>query len=514
MSSSGVDTKAKSYKLYMYQNRATRDAMRSSQVKRAGELYLPMPNGFRNLEFTAPTSVIIGQNLGFSEVVDLTESPFYHSNPAYTAYLQRARFPELVFNTLTGLIGVATRKDMTVEIPKSLQYMVDDCTRDGKTIYELFVTILTEVLITGRCTLVLDINPDTNNFVIATYASEATINWRGEGDSTEFVVFEEAAEEPKKDNMFQTEEVLRHRVFRIGKEGEEFRYVDPPTGIVTVEDAAGVVVCDEYVDGEIVKSTIPMLQGEYFYKIPAISVGSLENTHEPNPSPLYGIAEIAYAIYRRDADLANAQYQTCNPTLVLSGCDGKVPVLFGSSVALVLESPEAKAYFPNTDTSALDHVKETINELREEAAQFGASLLGPTKRAVESTETVKTRQSAQSTTLVGIVNNIAEAMTKIFEMAAEIDGSTPETVSIIIPTDFAELSLSPQMLTALVSAWQNGVLSKLTLIELMIDAGLINHAEEAEDELTRIFAEGPENPVRTIQPDPTQQPPQPESDSQ
>lgn len=472
---SGVDTQSKAYKLCAYRNRAVRDALKSSTVKMAGELYLPMPNGFREWEGTFKKVIIVGK----SEVVDLTSSPFYHENPAYASYLQRARFPELVYNTLTGLIGVATRKDLFIELPRSLRYMINDCTRDGKTIHELFACVLSEVLLTGRCTLVLDVDPDTNNFVIALYPSESFINWRGEGRGTRLAVFQETIEIDSEKNMFEVESVTQHRVYRFGKEDET---LSPPP-----------VVVDEYVDGELKTSHIPMLQGEMFYDIPVFSIGSVENTHNPNPSPLYGIAEIAYSIYRKDADLSNAQYQTCNPTLVLSGCDNDVPVLFGSTMALVLESPEAKAYFPSTDTNALDHVKDSINELREEAAQFGATLLGPTKRAAESTETVKTRQSAQSATLVGIVNNIAETFIKLFEMAAEIDGSDSDDINIIIPTDFAEMSISPQMLTALVSAWQNGVMSKITLIEIMMNSGLIKHAEDAEDELSRIFTEAPQS---------------------
>lgn len=483
--SDSVNTKHRLYDRNRFIWRSVRDAIEGSgAVKRMNEIYLPMPAGFIEDTTSPIANAVIVSDQGYASRAEIEgfstdQLPYKHNNPAYMSYLQRARFPEITINTLRGLIGVASRKKLEIDLPSQIAYLEDNATKKGQTLEELFTYCLSETLAEGRITLVVDINPETNQVHLIPYVTESFINWNNDPSTgeTTFAIFEE--KDFKYNESFEEEEITVNIVYSWKLPTEN------------VNEEPMIIVRRFENDKLIGKEITPSLQGIFFEEIPIVTIGSIHNQNDPSPSPISGISEIAYSIYRKDADLSQSQYMTCNPMFVISGASSEngVPTSFGSTIALVLQNPDAKAFFTETDTSGLDHVKASIAELKEEASDYGATLLGPTKKAAESTETVKIRQGAQGATLVGVVNNVVQGLTDALEFAAQISGADPKSVVLDFPTDFAETSLSPQMLTALVNAWQMGGYSKESLIEKMIENGFAKG--EVEDELTRIFNEEP-----------------------
>ena len=85
------------YDMYRFIWRSVRDAIDGpSAVKRAHEIYLPMPTGM-SIETASPAITtksfggVVKNHFDYSPQA----LPWYHPNPAYMAYLQRARFPEI-----------------------------------------------------------------------------------------------------------------------------------------------------------------------------------------------------------------------------------------------------------------------------------------------------------------------------------------------------------------------------------------------------------------------------------
>lgn len=483
-SRTGAATRHDCYSKHEFTWRMIRDALAGSNaVKRANEIYLPMPQGF-NADSTSPdAAVIVGRTHHVDSYADYDpqQTPFWHSNPAYRAYLQRARFPGITLNILRGLIGVATRNDAEYNLPDSMAYLEVKATKKGRSLDEVFVFCLAEVLSQGRVELAVDIDATTNLAYLVPYKTEAFINWRENEvmGTLQLAVLEEEHSVPG-DTDFECKSVKVQAVYSYDTKPES------PT--------FGQIVLTKYMDDEAIGPPIvPGLQGTPFDKIPVVPIGSLHNSCEPNPAPLEAIADIAFAIYRKDADLSQAQYMTCNPMFTISGAgsDTAIPTQFGSTVALLLDNPNAKAYFPETDTSALDHVKTSIQDLFEESARYGATLIGAEKTSAESTDTVKLRQGAQGATLVGSVHNVLKGMNQALKMIARLNGMEVEDDMYSISTEFSELMLSPQMLTALITCWQNGLYSKESLIGVLLRSGYVNDMDEVADELARIFSEGP-----------------------
>ena len=488
MAQHDCETKHEGYLRRVYSRRSVRDAIDGSDsVKRAQEVYLPMPSGML-VDDTAPNVTrgagnmgSMTPNAGATKAADsnaayqLNNAPYYHSNPAYRSYLQRARFPEITSHALRGLVGTATRIPLDLKLPSKLQYLEENATIDGATLSQLFAELLSEVLQGGNVSLAVEIDAKTNKPYFVVYIAETSINWQVNSRSgdVELSVFETLENDQDSDNVFDTSETLN-------------------VCLAYQKKTSGEIIQTRFVDGKEHGEKEASLQGTKFKQIPVVYIGAVKNSPTPQTPPLLGISEIAYCIYRKDADLSQSEYMTCNPNFVLTGVESEtgVPMVFGSTVALILPNPDAKAFYPKTDTQGLDHVGKSIDRLFEEAMMLGASLSGPTKKGVESTETVNMRSNNQGATLVGMVKNVAEGLEDALLIAGELLNITEKP--IVTPSlEFAQKALSPEMLNALTTSWMANGLSKETLLRNFKEAGILNEDESIEVEMARIENEGP-----------------------
>lgn len=490
ISSDKPSTEHKLYSERKYERRVIRDCVAGpTKIKIGQDLYLPIPDGML-IDTTQQTR-------NFNKLNDSLKSnelPYNHSNKPYQAYLQRARFPEITGFTLRGLNGTATRKPIEVKnLSNRLSHLEEDATADGMSLQELFSYCVSEVLQGGNVALVVDIDPDENKVYFVPYDAESIINWRfQEGSTTELaMVALKTIEDSLGDNKFQVEEVPVVLVY-------DWDFEEGNKDTLKVKQTRYVNDNEPEDDAEV----FPSLQGNQFEKIPVSFIGAIENTPIPQTSPLSGVAEICISIYRKDADLSHAQYMTCNPNLVISGVDAQnpnlegdegegtkqsgIPNIVGSTVALILEDPQAKAYYTNTDTSALDHVEKSIENLKEEALMLGASLVGTAKKAAEKVETMKLRQSAQGATLIDVVRNVTKGINDALAIADQITGGSGS--EIYASTEFAERQLSPEMINALGNAVLREGISRKTFLMNMKDAGFL-FEQDIEDEIKQIIQE-------------------------
>lgn len=475
------------YEKKAYSRRLVRDSVEGSDaIKKRNSLYLPIPTGFLYTPRDAaekPTMSFNAHHTGVNDAdIDISAMPFYHPNPAYMGYLQRARFPDVTKHTLRGLVGTAAKKPLDVKVPSQIEYMIENATNDGLNVDELYAYCLAEVLQTGNMTLVVDVNPKLNQVYISTYCAETFINWREKNRENDLTLAVYNYKTEEIDGDFGSKEVDTYFVYALVEEKDaDGKVKSEEVTQMTFYDSSSTELKDSVV--------VPSLQGNYFPRIPVVPIGAIENSFEPQTAPLLGIAEIAIAIYQKDADLSNSEHMTCNPNLVIVGADAgsSAPVLVGAQTALIIPNPQGRADYTKTDTSGLDHVMGRITTLFEEAMLYGASLSGPAKKGVEASETVKERKNSQGATLIDVAKNVAKGIEEAFELAAEIHGASRDAVEINPNLEFAEEVLSAQMLQALNAVRITTGISLETFLKKMEKAGLI---EDWEEELKRLTDEG------------------------
>jgi hypothetical protein len=483
-----VSTKHPQYDASIYVWRLVRDFVAGqASVKRQNSLYLPIPAAMTAVKTPTDASTeqrehnrVIG---GFSpgstrsgqQRIDSSVPWYYPTNLAYQSYLRRARVPDMTSFALRALLGVSTRKRATVELPASIAYLEEKITPDGFDIYELFTFMISQILQTGRIGVLLDVNPD-NKFTFKLYSSDACINWKekvSDGDRRlSFVVLQEDGDKDI-DNIFS------HEV--------EAKY------FVLCTDAEGDYKVDEYSesggDNPInAEPVVPSILGKKLKKLPFIFAGSIDNTPDVDEAPLQGVADLAQHIYMKGADLANAEFMTCNPTLVMTGVEAdESPHATGSNVVISISNDSAKVFYTDTDTSGLDHVLNHINSLKDEASAFGATLMGSMKKSAESAEAKKLDQSIGGATLQSAVMSAGSAIETMLNLALEWSGSAE--VAVFEPsTEFANISLSSQEMAAMMNSYLQGTMSLETLVEQHRRAGLLPDGDSVEDEIARIQA--------------------------
>lgn len=469
--------------------RTVRDCIEgSSAVKRANTVYLPMPSGMSSMTTSYQVGRFNGNGgdmLAFDGRPDGQNDyfrlydPSHHVNPVYEAYKKRSRFPGVTSFLLRGLLGLATMRPNVYKLDPKMAINEDFLTRDGKTMETLYHWLLSQSIEVGRSLMLLDVDPNSNQLYIASYNTESIINWRTTNiDGVRvptMIVIEEWVQDPTSTEDFSHDVIPRHRVLKI-------------------QD--GIYQVDIYLNDVFQHTVIPELMGQQLTFIPGVVTGSSTLGLQPDVAPMLSVAEIAVQIYQKNADLSQAEFLTCNPTLHYTGVgEDETPGVVGSAVAVSLPNPEAQAFYPTTDTAALSHVRDHMTELYNEAMQFGMSMLN-TKKMAESAEALRLRQTATGATLSEIVDTAEAGMRMIFDMATIWSGGMPGKTKFDADKSFANVSMTAAERQALLQAWMGGAISWDSYADKMRADGSIPADITNAQELKRIEKNPP--PVKAV----------------
>ena len=270
----------------------------------------------------------------------------------------------------------------------------------------------------------------------------------------------------------------------------------------------GIYVAERYDDdGELEEQIVPSYRGRVLTELPTIILGALNNTIQPDPPPLAPVASTAIQIYMKNADLSQAEFLTCNPTLVITGVtDDLQQISTGPTVSFVISNPSAKVYYTETDTSALEFVHKHIDSLYEKAVVYGAQLLDSSKKSAETAETARLRQTAASATLRSVVTTVGHGFQQALKLMAEWMGLPQSKIDEIRFSPLTEFgsALTPQEQEQLVKSWMAGAISHQTVLSNFRKAGILGEGKTEEDEIAQLKSEF-SDPV--TQPNATQQVP-------
>jgi len=462
---SGVETRHPTYERMEYEWRQLRDTIQGmSAVKRSGDLYLPIPAAMIEAQRVAglPNDSGVEINTTFEDKSLKTRAPWSHPNIPYSAYLQRARFPDITSSSLRGLIGISTKKMPEIELPAQLEHLVEKATLDGLSLKDLFKKAIREVLSVGRFNILVDIDK-AGKIVLVPYSAESYINWKESSSSKLTLSVLEENSFGSIDDEFSQDAMMAHRVLRIDKDDKYETQV--------------------YLDGKASGKITPSFQGVELDRIPLSTMNAMNVGSDIGVNPMIGISDISISIYQKEADMAQSEFLTCSPMLVLIGVDpDDAPNVIGSSVSYALSSDTADAKYVEPNSNCLSHMTTRISNLMDEAGGYGAALLGADKKAAESTETMRMKQEAKGATLKGVVRNVESGIKRALMMAAEWVGANSEDVVFEANIEFSDLKLSAQEQAALLQSWMNRGISQDTYLYNLKAASIIPESRTIEEE--------------------------------
>ena len=94
-------------------------------------------------------------------------------------------------------------------------------------------------------------------------------------------------------------------------------------------------------------------------------------------------------------------------------------------------------------------------------AILGARMLEGQKKAAEATDTAKIHRAGESSMLASMAQSISISMQKALQVFSDWAGGSGEVI-FELNRDFFPANLDPGQLTALVTSWQYGAISKET----------------------------------------------------
>jgi hypothetical protein len=394
---------------------------------------------------------------------------------AYDPYLERAHFPLICPYALSGALGVVITKLPEFNVPKSLEYIKKEATKDGRSLQQLFIDTMIEVFKTARVPLLVDVVAEKNEFRFVQQNAEDLINWKSSFQNTVKSIVMAVLKQPSEatDNPFShdTEDIYKVLHLQDIIEDNELKTVY----YISVFGEEGA----QNISSEI----IPRYMGQTIDEIPLFMAGSINNSFDIQPIPLISVANCAIQIYRREADLANSEYLSCNPTLVVTGAVSgpDMPNVVGSSVMIVLPNEMARVGYTKTDTAALQHVNNKIKDLYEEAIRHGVAILDA-RKGVEAAEALRIRQATQSASIYSIYLSVLNAILNGLKLMAKWNGSNPDEVTADAPTSLTFGVPDATILKNLIEGFAvSGVIPISVVHRYLVASGLIEQTISVEE---------------------------------
>ena len=430
--------------------RLMRDATRGeTAVKAAGIEYLPMPAGF----LKTPDKGVA----------------------AYAAYKERAQFPEIVQPTSSGMVGIIHRTEAQITMPDAMQTLWEKATKDGLPLEAFHRRITTELLTTGRFSILVDALPESEGGsevpYLAGYKAEALINW---DDNQSFYVLDESG---------------------LVRDGFEWKQEDKARVLELSE--TGVYTQTLYKGTTPEEATMPVARGGApLREIPFVIMGTTDLSIDPDDPPLLGVARSAKTIYQLSADYRYQLFQTGQETLVVINADE--PKLVGAGVIISLkadggaDAPQPDAKYVSPSGSGISAHREAIKDEREVASQAGARLFASGGQGQESGEALRIRYAAETATLTSISQVSAQGLERALKFIAQMMGMPQGEIDKIVVKPnlrFVESTLSPSEAVQLVKLWQDEAISYETLYENLQRGEIASSERDFEEELKIIDEE-------------------------
>jgi len=414
----------------------------------------------------------------------------------YKARMSRTPFFNATWKTISGLKGMMFRKSPTVEVPPGIADYMNDVDMAG-TPLDMFAQGIAEALLTtGRIGVLVDHPPSPEGQAVTVaqasrlglrpmlqkYPAKSIINWKTARINgvvqTVLLVLKESAAKADQDE-FGHVAVNQYRVLDLTEAGYRQR-------VFQVQDDKDVQIGDDI---------YPQMNGKNMASIPFVFFGVDSIETAPQSPPLLDLVTMNLHHYQVSADWEHGCHFSGLPTMFISGytapAEGSTTLRIGGSAINALPDPNAEAYYVQVEGS-FEALKNNLESKKAEMAVLGARMLESQKSAVESAETLAQRSAGEQSQLAAMAQVESMGMTKCLRLFADWAGQSGE-VSYQISTDYGVAGMSPQMITALVGAWQAGMpgfsdenVYALAQRHEVSDAGVT-----FEEEQGRIQARGP-----------------------
>jgi hypothetical protein len=419
------------------------------------------------------------------------------SDEDYKEYLTRAVFTEFSGRTSEGLVGITQTKPSITELPEAIGYLKTDCDKSGLPITQMYKRGIKDIHESRRFFVLVDREDEENGeLYLCYYPHEQGINWRVDAMlNPTLCVFQESYDEPdpKDKYVITTQTQCRELCLEFnpatGKNEYHNKVWRRPK-----KDKPYVVVEDK----------VPLCNGKPLDYIPGKWCSLDGLMPDPGKPPLLGVVNLNMAHYRNSADQEESMHNTACPTLMLLGYTSPIdpitkrpveePFYVGSKSVIKLP-PVGQGTIPDGkylefNGPGLEAIGSAMTEKRDAMAALGARMLAPQKAGVEAAETLRLRQSSETSSLMNVVLAVEAGFLAILRICAQWEGLDPDSVKLSLNKEFVSSTLGFQEINSLFAAYQGGGISQDTFLWNLQEANMLPDDTTIEDEKALIDAQG------------------------
>lgn len=451
------------------------------QVKGRTSTYLP------------PTKGMVEDGYG-------TQDAQAKGNTDYKAYITRASFSNYTKRAVITYLGLLWHKEPDIEVPKSMEPLLENATRQHDTIMQLLRNMHEELLTTGRLGLLADMPEGQTTTAIpyiSMYKAEKILNWdEGEdyqvsSDSLNLVVLDESGE--RRRGVFSW---YINREFRVLMLGDPTANEESNSGKLYTQ---GLFVDNE--GWEMTGMKPPNYHGLTLQEIPFVFVNAMDLEPTPKEPPQLELAKKDLTIYRGEADYRQALSQQAQPTLVISGggtdTTGK-PIRIGAGAVIEIPNPQGHAEFIGPDAVGIPEMRAALENDRREAEILCGQLTDNKSQQKESGDAMQTRMEGQTASLYSISTSAALGLQTVLRKIAKWMGEDPESVTVTANREFSASPLNAADFLALQNAKNAGLpIAEETIHDNLRKAGLTD--QTYEEETSALDSEEPRLPLVNAQ---------------
>lgn len=439
-------------------------------------------------------------------------------NAEYDIYRNRATFFNAVRRTHEAMVGLLWRKPPTMKLAADLAAIEKDADAKGNPFLAYARDITAEVCSVGRCGTLVDWNEEEKRPYLARYFAQDIVNWHSERVDGKvrlvMVVLAETAVMPNPDDAFVPKEVLQYRVLRIKDGAVVVELWQPAEGTTAKKHGESKPGSPQPREFKMVSTTPLLRRGQPLEEIPFV----FHNADHPGPGisrvPLADLATVNIGHYRNSADYENGLHVCGTPTPYAIGFGSDAKFYLGSSHVWVTDSPTAKAGFLEFTGSGMTALENAIKLKESQMAALGARLIEPKQKDAESYDTVALRATGEASTLARIGQLCTESLVQALAWCAWWVGAAKDAteaatgIEFALNKDFVSASMTSEMLSAVVAAWQQNAISRETLHYQLSRGEFLEDGRTMEEELQSIKENPPmPQPLPTPPMDPNKNPP-------
>ena len=202
----------------------------------------------------------------------------------------------------------------------------------------------------------------------------------------------------------------------------------------------------------------PVLQGRELDHIPFTFINPIDTVPKPSPPPLLGLANLALAIYRGEADYRHALFMQGQDTLAIIAASSDAGDTYrvgdGASIELPMGSD---AKYIGTNSQGLSEMRQALEADYIRASEKGSQLIKSVSRDRESGEALKIRVAAKTAALNRFALAGAYGLERQLRYVAIWMGENPDEVKVTPNLDFTNQTITGQELDFVMQAKEKGL---------------------------------------------------------